>query len=85
MVYVCFMGKGKELKQVNDIWLFLLRYYSSIIHLLSENLYKRNVYLKFKKINISFFILWGDIFRQNFCHGPPFSLLQGNKEKRRHI
>ena len=82
MVYVCFMGKGKELKQVNDIWLFVLRYYSSIIHLFSYNLYKRNVYLKFKKISISFFILWGDIFRQNFCHGPPFSLLQGNEEKK---
>lgn len=74
MVYVCFVGKDKELKQVNDIWPLLLRYYSSIIHLFSDNLYKWNVYLIYKKINIPFFILWGDIFSLIFCRGPPFLL-----------
>ncbi|WP_455616782.1 hypothetical protein [Eisenbergiella sp.] len=36
-----------------------------------------------KKINIPFFILWGDIFSLIFCRGPPFIFIakeQGKKE-----
>lgn len=82
------MNKSRKLKEIQCHSDPYLSYYGSIIHsiLLSNNVKKRNVYLKFDKINIRFFILWNDTFRKNFCRGPPFFfVVYEQREKRRYV
>lgn len=74
MAYACFQTENLKLKDIQCYSVPFLICYGSTIHslLLCNNVNKRNIYLKFRKINVRFFILQSEVFKWNFSRGPPF-------------
>ena len=74
MAYACFQTENLKLEDIQCYSVPFLICYGSTIYclLLYNNVNKRNIYLKFRKINVRFFIFLKFIFSWNFCRGPPF-------------
>lgn len=74
MAYACFQTENLKLEDIQCYSVPFLICYGSTIHclLLYNNVNKRNIYLKFRKINVRFFILGSEVFKGNFSRGPPF-------------